>query len=89
MWILEHCLKVESCNDRSQGKYELVTRLAAEGVFELILALLARHRFSKPLVEKALAVVILFCRLHKPLERPATEFLWKVLGTYGRDEKER
>jgi recombinational DNA repair protein (RecF pathway) len=67
----------------------LITKLASEGVFELILALMARNRFSRPVVEKALSVIIMFCRFNRPLEKNITEFLWKVLGTTGRDEKER
>lgn len=54
-----------------------------------MLALLARHRFSRLVVEKALSVIIFFCRFNKPLERNIVEFLWKVLGTTGRDERER
>jgi hypothetical protein len=64
-------------------------RLAAEGVWELILAVLARHRFSRTVVEKGLSVIILLCRFQKPLERGVAEFLWKVLGLTGREERER
>ena len=58
-------------------------------MYELILALIARHRYSRNVVDKCLTVVILFCRFHKPLERGAAEFLWKVLGLTASDEKER
>lgn len=54
-----------------------------------MLALLARNRFSRPVVEKALSVIIIFCRFNRPLEKSITEFLWKVLGNTGRDERER
>jgi len=33
----------------------------------LILALMARNRFSKPVVERALSVIIMFCRFNRPL----------------------
>jgi len=63
----------------------MIARLTAEGVWEQIQALLARHRYSRPVVEKALSVIILLCRFQKPLERNITEFLWKVLALTGRD----
>jgi signal-transduction protein with cAMP-binding, CBS, and nucleotidyltransferase domain len=78
---------LETARDRGQGKYELITKLTSEGVYEFMLALLARNRFSRPVVEKALSVIIIFCRFNRPLEKSITEFLWKVLGTTGRDER--
>jgi hypothetical protein len=89
LWILEHWLKIETARDRAQGKYGLITKLAGEGVFELMLALMARNRFTKAVVDKAVSVIIMFCRFNKPLEKPYTEFLWRTLGTTGRDERER
>ena len=54
-----------------------------------MLATLAKNRYTKIIAEKILQVIILFSKTHKPLERNSTEFLWKVLGLTGRDEKER
>lgn len=67
VWILEQFLRIQTAQGNIQGKNELIAKLAGEGVYELTLALVARHRFSKAVVDKGLSVIILFCRFHKPL----------------------
>ena len=66
-----------------------MNKLVGEGLYEYVFAILARNRFTKAVVEKALNIIILLCRYCKPLERFYTSHLWKILGLVSRDEKER
>lgn len=48
-------------------KYEFISRLAMEGLYEYLIAMLARNRFSRTVAEKIMSVLVLACRYYKPL----------------------
>ena len=95
LWILEHCLKIDvrqGSKDKSiknPNKISFIHKLVNEGVYEYTIAVLARNRFQKVIVEKALGVLVLLSKNLKPLEKVYTEYIWKILGLNSRDEKER
>lgn len=44
-----------------------INKMVGEGLYEYVFAILARNRFTKGVVEKALNIIILLCRYCKPL----------------------
>ena len=67
---------------KNPNKISFIHKLVNEGVYEYTIAVLARNRFQKVILEKVLGVLVLLSKNLKPS-------IWKILGFNSRDEKER
>lgn len=87
--LLEHCLKMDIGGKGNTGKHDFVGKVMAEGGWEYVLAMLAKNRFVRSTVDKIINVIVLICRIYKPLDKASLEYLFKVLGEIARDTQER
>ena len=66
-------------------RYELISWLANEGVFEYLIAGIALNRFEKPVTERLNLLILLARYYNKPFETVHIQQLWKILGLRSKD----